>query len=165
MKNIVILGSTGSVGVQTLDIVRAFSDELNVVGLVANNNIQLLNKQIAEFQPNFINFNQQLISSIELQGSKHENNINIISNPIVDIIVVATPSLHSLEETLEALKIGKTIALASKEIIVSAQSLLDEIITYTSSNRFGLDIELIYFAIKRKYKIYEVWVKWKDQKK
>ena len=85
MKNIVILGSTGSVGVQTLDIVRAFSDELNVVGLVANNNIQLLHKQIAEFQPNFINFNQKLISSIELQGSKHENNINIISKGIIGI--------------------------------------------------------------------------------
>ena len=127
MKNIVILGSTGSVGVQTLDIVRAFPNELNVVGLVANNNTQLLNKQIDEFQPDFINFNPQLISSIKLQSAKHEKNIDIISNPIVDIIVVATPSLHSLEETLEALKIGKTIALASKEIIVSAQSLLEEI--------------------------------------
>ena len=127
MKNIVILGSTGSVGIQTLDIVRAFSDELNVIGLVANNNIQLLNEQITEFKPDFINCNEQLINSIEIKGAKHENTINIISNPIVDIIVVATPSLHSLEETLEALKIGKVIALASKEIIVSAQSLLDEI--------------------------------------
>jgi len=127
MKNIVILGSTGSVGIQTLDIVRAFSDELNVIGLVANNNIQLLNEQITEFKPDFINCNEQLINSIEKKEAKHENTINIISNPIVDIIVVATPSLHSLEETLEALKIGKVIALASKEIIVSAQSLLDEI--------------------------------------
>ena len=105
MKNIVILGSTGSVGVQTLDIVRAFPNELNVVGLVAHNNTQLLNKQIDEFQPDFINFNPQLISSIKLQSAKHEKNIDIISNPIVDIIVVAPPSLHSLEETLESLKI------------------------------------------------------------
>ena len=76
MKNIVVLGSTGSVGVQTLDIIRAFPNELNVVGLIANNNTQLLNKQIDEFQPEFINFNQQLISRVELQGAKLENNIN-----------------------------------------------------------------------------------------
>jgi len=127
MKNIIILGSTGSVGIQALDIVRYFPKDLNIVGLVADKNIDLLNKQISEFRPDFINCHQSLISKLELQEAVQTPNYEMISSPSVDLIVVATPSLYSLKDTLDALNIGKTIALASKEIIVSAQSLLDKI--------------------------------------
>ncbi len=53
MKNIIVLGSTGSIGQQTLDVVRAFPDELNLIGLAAGNNISLLEEQIQEFCPRY----------------------------------------------------------------------------------------------------------------
>ena len=53
MKNIIVLGSTGSIGQQTLDVVRAFPDELNIIGLAAGNNISLLEQQIREFCPRY----------------------------------------------------------------------------------------------------------------
>ena len=60
MKHIVILGSTGSIGRQTLEIIREFPDHFNVLGLAAWNNTDLLSRQIKEFSPSYVFYNQQV---------------------------------------------------------------------------------------------------------
>ena len=118
MKKIVILGSTGSIGRQTLDIVRAFPDEFEVIGLAAGYNTTLLSQQIREFRPKHIssltNFDSP-ISNVTFTSLSDMAGI-----PEVDMVVVATTGSVGLIPTLKALKEGKSVALSNKEPIVMA---------------------------------------------
>lgn len=122
MKKIVILGSTGSIGRQTLDIVRAFPDEFEVIGLAAGHNIALLSQQIREFKPKYVYSLTNLDSPI--------SNVTFVSLsemariPEVDMVVVATTGSVGLIPTLKALKEGKSVALSNKEPIVMAGHLI-----------------------------------------
>ena len=122
MKKIVILGSTGSIGRQTLDIVRAFPDEFEVIGLAAGHNIALLSQQIREFKPKYAYSLTNLDSPI--------SNVTFFSLsemariPEVDMVVVATTGSVGLIPTLKALKEGKSVALSNKEPIVMAGHLI-----------------------------------------
>ena len=122
MKNLVILGSTGSIGRQTLDIVRAFPQEFKVIGLAAGHNTKLLSQQIHEFKPKYIyslattNLPTSEVSFISLS--------EMASIPGVDIVIVATTGSAGLIPTLKALKEGKSVALSNKEPIVMAGHLL-----------------------------------------
>ena len=69
MKNIAILGSTGSIGTQTLDIVQRFPDMFNIISLVAHRNVQLLRDQIKKFQPEFVVISDKRNAAILSQGS------------------------------------------------------------------------------------------------
>jgi 1-deoxy-D-xylulose-5-phosphate reductoisomerase len=117
VKRIAILGSTGSIGQQTLDVVRALPDELEVVALTGNKNLGLLERQIREFQP------KMFCSSVKLNvshGGQFLSAEDIASHPEVDFVVVATVGKAGLNPTLAALRAGKTVALASKEVLVMA---------------------------------------------
>ena len=122
MKNLVILGSPGSIGRQTLDIVRAFPQEFKVIGLAAGHNTKLLSKQIQEFKPKHIyslattNLPTSEVSFISLS--------EMASIPEVDIVIVATTGSAGLLPTLNALKEGKSVALSNKEPIVMAGHLI-----------------------------------------
>ena len=122
MKKIVILGSTGSIGRQTLDIVRAFPDEFEVIGLAAGHNITLLRQQIQEFKPKYVYSLTNLDSPM--------SNVTFFSLsemariPEVDLVVVATTGSVGLIPTLEALEEGKSVALSNKEPIVMAGHLI-----------------------------------------
>lgn len=121
MKKIAILGSTGSIGRQALDVIRARPDELKVVALTGSKNLGLLEKQIKEFQPKMfcpsvnpdINYNGEFLSIEE-----------IASHPEVDFVIVATVGKSGLSPTLAALQAGKTVALASKEVLVMAGEII-----------------------------------------
>lgn len=121
VKRIAILGSTGSIGRQALDVVRTFPDKLEVVALAANRNVELLAKQLKEFQPKMFccsakpdpDYRGEFLSPDE-----------IASHPEVDLVIVATVGKVGLRPTLAALRAGKTVALASKEVLVMAGEII-----------------------------------------
>ena len=122
MKRIVVLGSTGSIGGQTLDVVRAFPQEFAVVGLAAGSNLQLLRQQIAEFQPQHI---YAQVDPAQLPpGPVFTPMADMAGLEGVDIVMVATSGAAGLLPTLNALHKGKAVALSNKEPIVMAGPLL-----------------------------------------
>ena len=124
MRRIVILGSTGSIGRQTLDIVRAFRSEFEVVGLAAGDNVTLLLEQIAEFQPRYIWCNAPpapLPDGVALLPMRE-----MAALPQVDQVMVALMGAVGLRPTLDALRAGKQVALSNKEpIVMAGQALKD----------------------------------------
>ncbi|MEE9583726.1 MAG: 1-deoxy-D-xylulose-5-phosphate reductoisomerase, partial [Dehalococcoidales bacterium] len=119
VKRLAVLGSTGSIGRQTLEVVRALPDRLSLIGLAAGNNTALLEKQIGEFRPKFIYCREGKAGPIsgDCQFLPPEE---IASHPQVDTVVVATPGRSGLSPTLAAVKAGKNVALANKESLVTA---------------------------------------------
>lgn len=122
MKKLAIIGCTGSVGTQTLEVVRQFPDELSVIAMAAGDNVTLLQKLINEFQPKYVNCNHN-------DEIKHTNTTILSLNEMcsldeVDIVVMATSGIIGLDPTLTALKSGKTVALSNKEPIIVAGELL-----------------------------------------
>ncbi len=128
MKNIAIIGSTGSIGTQTLDIVRA-NDELNVVCLAAGSNVELLARQAREFKPDIVGIWSE-DKAVKLRDALSEFDIRIVSGmeglleiaryEDADILVTAIVGMIGIRPTVEAIKAGKDIALANKETLVTA---------------------------------------------
>lgn len=124
MKKIVILGSTGSIGRQTLDVVRVFPEDFQVVGLAAGANIELLNQQIAEFRPRHVcclNRPDQLPQGVTFTSME-----DMVSLDEVDLVMVATIGSVGLIPTLTALKHSKLVALSNKEPIVMAGGMIKD---------------------------------------
>ena len=113
-KGLVILGSTGSIGRQTLDIVRAFPDQFDVVGLGAGYNLDLLQKQVAEFSPRLVYCADDagnLDTPTEVAVAPMEE---MVCHPDVSTVMVGTTGPAGLLPTLEALRAGRTVCLANK---------------------------------------------------
>ena len=130
MKNIAILGSTGSIGTQTLDIVERFPDRFNVISLVAHRNIQRLRDQINKFQPEFVvvsdERNAEILSKevdIEVFAGE-ENIVRAATDDRVDMVINSLVGKSGLLPTLEAIKLGKEIGLANKETLVLAGNIV-----------------------------------------
>ena len=142
-KGLAILGSTGSIGQQTLDIVRAFPNNFQVIALAANNNIYSLENQIKEFKPKFISFNNDAENKhlLEPYGYFNSTMENMVTDPDVDIVIAATNSCSSLIPIIEAIKAKKDIALANKESIVMAGNLISKLSKENNINIFPLDSE------------------------
>ncbi len=128
MKNIAIIGSTGSIGTQTLDIVRA-NEDLKVVAISAGSNIDLLEKQAREFEPDIVGIwdedkAKQLrvaLSDVNIRVvSGMEGLIEIATYEKSQILVTAIVGMIGIRPTVEAIKAGKDIALANKETLVTA---------------------------------------------
>jgi len=124
IKKIAILGSTGSIGTQTLDIVRTHKDKFDVKVLTTNTNIELLNKQIKEFNPELV-----CITNLEKfeEFKKTASNIKVINSledifDLLEINLVITAIVGScgLKPTLKAIEKGIDIGLANKETLVVA---------------------------------------------
>ena len=127
MKNISILGSTGSIGQSALDVVRAHPDKLRVVGLAAGANADLLLQQALEFQPAVVAMASEDALGTVTQGyrAKHaaagaEGLLAVAAHPDVDVVICASSGTAGLEAVLAAIDAGKTIALANKEVLVMA---------------------------------------------
>ncbi len=121
VKKIAVLGSTGSIGRQALDVMRALPDRTEVIALTGNRNLKLLEKQILEFRP------KMFYSSIKpgvRYGGQFLPAEEIASHPKVDLVIVATMGMAGLSPTLAALRAGKTVALASKEVLVMAGEII-----------------------------------------
>ena len=132
MKNITILGSTGSIGTQTLDIVRA-NDDLRVVAIAAGSNIQKLEEQIREFHPEIVCvYNEEAAANLKIEVADTSVKVvagmdGLIETAVykgADIVVTAFVGMIGIRPTLEAIKAGKDIALANKETLVTAGHLV-----------------------------------------
>lgn len=128
MKNIAILGSTGSIGTQTLDVARNNKD-IKVVALSAGSNIELLEDQIREFSPSLVSVadekNAKLLrKNLEGTGVRvlfgMEGLIELAQHPDSDMVVTAVVGMMGLRPTVAAINAGKDIALANKETLVTA---------------------------------------------
>ena len=133
MKKIAILGSTGSIGTQTLDVVREHSDELQVVALAAGSNKERLKEQIKEFHPKLVSLSDEKRAQElkeELAGEQvevvcgMEGLIEVAGADSADVVVTAVVGMMGILPTMEAIKKGKDIALANKETLVTAGHLI-----------------------------------------
>lgn len=129
MKSIALLGSTGSVGVSTLDLVRQFPEQFRVCGLVAGRNLKLLASQIKEFSPQSVSIREKegipqlrrLLSkrAVEILWGE-EGAATVATANGVDVVVAAIVGGAGLVPTFEAVRSGKEVALANKEALVMA---------------------------------------------
>lgn len=116
-----IIGSTGSIGRQVLDIVRDFPDKFRIIGLAGGKNTDLLSDQIRQFQPKIVYSAHKFNLPDNTKFSSMEE---IAVHPEVDIVVVATSGKIGLTPTLAAIRSGKKIALANKEVLVMAGEII-----------------------------------------
>ncbi|MEO8457876.1 MAG: 1-deoxy-D-xylulose-5-phosphate reductoisomerase [Chloroflexota bacterium] len=125
LTRVAILGSTGSVGRQTLDVIRSMPGRFNVVALAAGNNVTTLEEQAREFKPRMLfcdresEYIEKRISDGSLTG-KWARMEEMASHRDVDLVVVATVGATGLGPSLAAARAGKKIALANKEVLVMA---------------------------------------------
>ena len=132
MKKIAILGSTGSIGTQTLDVVRANGD-IEVLGISAGRNVKMLEEQAREFHPQLIavwDENAAKDLAVRLADmdvkivSGMEGLLELARMPQTDILVTAVVGMIGIRPTMEGIKAGKDIALANKETLVTAGHLI-----------------------------------------
>ena len=144
MKQIAILGSTGSIGTQTLDVVRQHPDAFSVYALSAHRSIDLLIKQALEFNPAVVciadeTYYRPLCEALSdlpicvLAGEKAL--AEMVTMPAIDVVVAAMVGYAGLRPTIEAIKAKKTIALANKETLVVAGEIIDRL-----AKRYKVDI-------------------------
>jgi len=120
MKTIVILGSTGSIGQQAMDVVRQFPSKFKVKGLAAGSNVKLLTAQIQEFKPDMVYSPRPIRAGSAKLVSMEE----MASHPDIDIVIIATSGSVALKPIIAAIHSGKKIGLSNKEILVSAGHIL-----------------------------------------
>lgn len=132
-KKIAILGSTGSIGRQTLEVVDRFPESLEVVALSAGSNVALLQEQINKYKPSLVCIGDSRLAdklAAELQGqqikvvSGSEGLIQVATHPEATVVVTSVTGTVGLLPTVEAIKAGKNIALANKETLVAAGELV-----------------------------------------
>ncbi|MCM8784273.1 MAG: 1-deoxy-D-xylulose-5-phosphate reductoisomerase [Candidatus Omnitrophica bacterium] len=147
MKRIAILGSTGSVGRSVLEVVRTLRKQFKIVGLTANRNLSLLDKQIKEFKPRMVAV--QDLKSANMFGLKGktkvlkgiEGVVRVATEEEVDLVVVCIAGASALLPLLESIKKSKEIALASKEPIVMAGELINRLCRSHKSRIIPIDSE------------------------
>lgn len=129
MKKIAVLGSTGSIGTQTLEVVRNYKEDLKIVSLAAGSNIELLEKQIREFHPEFVcvyeeeaaeKLKKRIADTNTRVGTGMDGLKEAAVIPSAEIVVTAFVGMIGIQPTIEAIEAGKDIALANKETLVTA---------------------------------------------
>jgi 1-deoxy-D-xylulose-5-phosphate reductoisomerase len=127
MKRIVILGSTGSIGTQTLDIIRQHREKFKVIGLTAHHSVEKLQEQIAEFQPEAVCITDREKAGVFKTNTalfKGEEGLQEIASLNSDLLINALVGSAGLIPTLEAIKKGIPIGLANKETLVLAGEII-----------------------------------------
>ncbi|MBM3932861.1 MAG: 1-deoxy-D-xylulose-5-phosphate reductoisomerase [SAR202 cluster bacterium] len=142
-KGLAVLGSTGSIGTQTLDIVRTFPDRFRVVGLAARRSLNTLESQVREFRPRLVSCegSRDEKAPLFLNGSRESTLDEMVRDPEVDTVVTATVGDVSLAPTIAAINAGKHIALANKESIILAGGMLTELARRRNVQILPLDSE------------------------
>ncbi len=138
-KRIAILGSTGSVGSQTLDVIRQFPDEFEVVGLSAGENVEKLGEQIAEFGPRYFSCIDETVKG--LRGADRIAMTDLATHEDVDFVMHATAGMEGLPCAVASLSAGKTVGLSNKESIVMAGGQLKEIAAKNGGTILPIDSE------------------------
>lgn len=150
VKQLCILGSTGSIGTQTLDIVRAYPDRYSVYAICANTSVDKLVEQALEFKPEVVCIaDESLYDTLNSQLSTLNCKVwagadaiaQVVTMPSVDVVVAAMVGYAGLRPTIEAIKAGKTIALANKETLVVAGEIICELATQHHAPILPVDSE------------------------
>jgi len=150
MKNVFVLGSTGSIGVNTLNVIREFGDKFRLAGITANTNIELLEKQAREFNPDLVvvkDKEKSLILRKRLSGTMcevlggEESLLSSARESDYDIFVSSLVGFAGLAPTIEAIKRKKRIALANKETLVAAGELVKSLCSEYGSELLPVDSE------------------------
>ncbi len=148
-KNITILGSTGSIGVQTLQVIEESQGFFNLLYLTANTNIDLLAKQITKFKPkgvvitdykSYLQFKKMYNFDIELYYGE-EGLCEVASSRENELVVSALVGFAGVLPTITALEAGKNIALANKETLVSAGEYISKLAKNNNANIIAIDSE------------------------
>lgn len=150
MKNIAVLGSTGSIGTQTLDIVRNNTDELKIKVLAAGSNVELLEKQIREFKPEIaVLYNADKANELKIKIA--DTGVKVLSGmdgmieaatfDDVDTVVTSMVGMIGIKPTIAAIKAGKNIALANKETLVTAGHIIMPLIKEHKVSLLPVDSE------------------------
>lgn len=137
MKRVSILGSTGSIGRQTLSVVESMPNQFNVVGLAAGNNLDEFSRQILRHHPEVVSLatpqladelarrlREQNLQPLPAVHHGREGMLAVAVHPGADIVVSAAVGVVGLEATYEAVKLGRTVALSNKEVLVAAGELV-----------------------------------------
>ncbi|WP_026689867.1 1-deoxy-D-xylulose-5-phosphate reductoisomerase [Alteribacter aurantiacus] len=149
MKTIILLGSTGSIGVQTLDVIRAHPEQFKLHALTCGKNITLAAKQIQEFNPAFVSVQNKedkekletMVPSSVKVGFGSDGLIEAVEQLKGDIVVNALMGSVGLEPTLAGMKAGKDIGLANKETLVTAGHIVTEWAKRYKVNLIPIDSE------------------------
>jgi len=151
MKHISLLGSTGSIGVNVLNVVRKFPERFTITGLAAGRNIALLSKQVVEFEPALISvLDEEHCDKLQksLPAEYHdrivygnEGNVRVGAMSECDFTVSAIVGAAGLLPTLAAVRAGKDIGLANKETLVMAGRIVMDSVKENSVNLFPVDSE------------------------
>ena len=130
MKRVFVLGSTGSIGTQTLEVARQNPNEIKITALSAGKNVDLMEKQVREFMPEIVVMDDEKAAAdlknrlSDLSGIRlltgMEGNLEAASDPCSDIVVTAIVGMIGIRPTIAAIESGKDIALANKETLVCA---------------------------------------------
>lgn len=149
-KSISIIGCTGSIGKQTLEIARTYPDQIRVVGLAGGTNVDLLAEQVREFHPSVVCIKDDSLVR-ELKDALGDTKIEIVTGltglitiatlPEVEMVVTSVTGSIGLIPTIEAIKVGKDIALANKETLVAAGELVMDLAREKGSAILPVDSE------------------------
>ncbi len=149
MKKVLILGSTGSIGVNALNVIRRFPDKFKVVGLTVSSNVSLLKEQIKEFHPEFIVVKDETKVKELTESLNFKTEILVGDSGLIeatqrkdfDILIGAVVGFAGLIPTIEAIKRGKRIALANKETLVVAGEIVTRLVAENGAEIIPVDSE------------------------
>ena len=149
-KKIAILGSTGSIGSQALDIISKFPEQFAVEALVSGNNVELLTKQARCFMPEIVVIGNKnhygklktALKDIPVKVYAGEDAIEqVVSSSAIDVVIAAIVGYSGLRSTVAAVKAGKKIALANKETLVVAGEIIEKLVKQTGAQIIPVDSE------------------------
>ena len=146
MKNVFVLGSTGSVGKQTMDVLRRYNEDFQVFGIAARSNVEEISNQIKEFKPKVVcmeSGTEELSSSFpEVQFySGEEGLLNLVKREEVDIVVISSSGTSAFAPLIESIKAKKKILIANKESIIIAGDTINKYLKEYGGELIPLDSE------------------------
>ncbi len=150
MKNISILGSTGSIGTQTIEIVRENPDRFHISALAVNRNVDVVEKQVREFKPEMVCvYDEKAAEELKLRIADTNTIVVAGMNGLiecacldsVDVVLTAVVGMIGIKPTIAAINAGKDIALANKETLVTAGHLIMPLIKEKKVNMYPVDSE------------------------
>lgn len=148
MKRVAVLGSTGSIGRNTLDVIARHPDRLQLVGVAARSRVEILAQQVRQFHPPLVAVWEEDAARELARASGHRDVavganglLRLATDPRVDIVVVATSGRDALIPLVRAIQAGKRIALASKELLVMAGELIMRLVQEHGTQLIPIDSE------------------------
>ena len=148
MRRVAVLGSTGSIGRSTLDVIASHPDKLQLIGVAARSRTELLAQQVAQLNPSFVAvWEEEKAQELITQTGRRDvlvglaGLIRLATHPDVDVVVVATSGREALLPLVRAIQAGKRIALASKELLVMAGDLIMRLVREHGTSLVPIDSE------------------------